>query len=94
MGITGGGDVPNCIHYGVGIAVVSGGELRGMSPNVQLNFELWGHDNHEDVDCECQASDRTAAYVRLTDGDRLIRLIRKWLRTYVLSLIGKKAARD
>ena len=38
-------------------------ELRGMSPNVQLNFELWGHDNHEDVDCECQASDRTAAYV-------------------------------
>ena len=38
-------------------------ELRGMSPNVQLNFALWGHDNHEDVDCECQASDRTAAYV-------------------------------
>ena len=38
-------------------------ELRGMSPNVQLNFEPWGHDDHEDVDCECQASDRTAAYV-------------------------------
>ena len=34
-----------------------------MSPNVQLNFEPWGHDKHEDVDCECQASDRTAAYV-------------------------------
>ena len=34
-----------------------------MSPNVQLTFEPWGHDNHEDVDCECQASDRTAAYV-------------------------------
>ena len=34
-----------------------------MSPNVQLNFEPWGHDDHEDVDCECQASDRTAAYV-------------------------------
>ena len=38
-------------------------ELRGMSPNVQLNFEPWGHDDYEDVDCECQASDRTAAYV-------------------------------
>ena len=38
-------------------------QLRGMSPNVQLNFEPWGHDDHEDVDCECQASDRTAAYV-------------------------------
>ena len=38
-------------------------ELRGVSPNVQLNSEPWGHDNHEDVDCECQASDRTAAYV-------------------------------
>ena len=36
-------------------------ELRGMSPNVQ--FEPWGHDNHEDVDCECHISDRTAAYV-------------------------------
>ena len=38
-------------------------ELRGMSPNVQLNSEPWGHDNHEDVPCECQTSDRTAAYV-------------------------------
>ena len=37
--------------------------LKGMSPYVQLNFEPWGHDNHEDVDCECQASDPTAAYV-------------------------------
>ena len=37
------------------------GILKGMSPNVQLTFEP--HDNHEDVDCECQASDRTAAYV-------------------------------
>ena len=38
-------------------------ELGGMSPNVQLNSEPWGHDDHEDVDCECQASDWTAAYV-------------------------------
>ena len=29
------------------------GILKGMSPNVQLNFEPWGHDNHEDVNCEC-----------------------------------------
>ena len=38
-------------------------KLRGMSPNVQLQCEPWGHNNHEDIDCECQASDRTAAYV-------------------------------
>ena len=38
-------------------------ESSGMSPNVQPNSEPWGHDNHEDVDCECQTSDRTAAYV-------------------------------
>ena len=41
-----------------------------MSPNVQLNSEPWGHDNHEDFACECQASDRTAAYVHdLTVAD-------------------------
>ena len=39
------------------------GLVKGMSPNVQLTFEPWGHDSHEDVDCECQTSDRTAAYV-------------------------------
>ena len=38
-------------------------ELRGMSPNIQLQCEPWGHNNHEDIDCECQASDRTATYV-------------------------------
>ena len=38
-------------------------DLRGMSPNVHLQCEPWGHNNHEDVDCECQTSDRTAAYV-------------------------------
>ena len=73
------------------------GILKGMSPNVQLTFEPWGHDNHEDVDCECQASDRTAAYVHdltVNRRDRLIRLIRKWLRMYGLSLIGEKASRD
>ena len=38
-------------------------DLRGVSPNVHLQCEPWGHNNHEDVDCECQTSDRTAAYV-------------------------------
>ena len=38
--------------------------LRGVSPNVQLPDEpCRGHNNHEDVDCGCQTSDRTAAYV-------------------------------
>ena len=34
----------------------------GMSSNEQLSDEPWGHINHKDVDCECQTSDRTAAY--------------------------------
>ena len=38
-------------------------EVRGMPPNVQLKSEPWGHDNHEDMACECQSSDRTAAYI-------------------------------
>ena len=37
--------------------------LRGMSPNVHLSHETWGHINHKDSDCECQTSDQTAAYV-------------------------------
>ena len=37
--------------------------LGGVSPNVNLQCEPWGHTNHENVDCECQTSDRTAAYV-------------------------------
>ena len=38
-------------------------ELSGMPPNVQLESEPWGHDNHEDTECECQSSNRTAAYI-------------------------------
>ena len=38
-------------------------ELSGMPPNVQLKSEPCGHDNHEDMECECQSSDRTAAYI-------------------------------
>ena len=37
--------------------------LRGISPNVHLHCEPWGHINHEDINCDCQSSDRTAAYV-------------------------------
>ena len=38
-------------------------ELRGVSPNVQLYCEPWGHVDHSDGNCECLSSDRTAAYV-------------------------------
>ena len=37
--------------------------MRGISPNVYLECEPWGHIDHEDIDCGCQSSDRTAAYV-------------------------------
>ena len=37
--------------------------LRGVSPNVQLYSEPWGHVDHSDVNCACLSSDRTAAYV-------------------------------
>ena len=37
--------------------------LCGISPNVHLHCEPWGHINHEDINCGCQSSDRTAAYV-------------------------------
>ena len=52
--------------------------LRGVSPNVQLPDEPWGHNNHEDVDCGCQTSDRTAAYVHdLTVNGLFIPLTRE-----------------
>ena len=37
--------------------------LRGVSPNVQLYSEPWGHVDHSDANCACLSSDRTAAYV-------------------------------
>ena len=70
-------------------------ELRGMSPNEQLNSEPWGHDNHEDVDCECQASDRMAAYVHDLTVNRQGPVDSPDAGVaYVLSLVGKKAARE
>ena len=38
-------------------------DLRGILPNVHLDYEPWGHMDHEDEHCCCQSSDRTAAYV-------------------------------
>ena len=37
--------------------------LRGVSPDVHLSCEPWGHVNHSGGDCECLSSDRTGAYV-------------------------------
>ena len=45
-------------------------EISGMLPNVQLMSEPWGHYIHEDRECECQSSDRTAAYVHELSVDR------------------------
>ena len=45
-------------------------EISGMPPNVQFISEPWGHDNHEDTECECQSSDRTAAYVHELSVDK------------------------
>ena len=49
-------------------------DLRGVSPNVHLDYEPWGHMDHEDEHCCCQSSDRTSAYVHdLTiDGRELV----------------------
>ena len=38
-------------------------DLRGVSPNAQLDCEPWGHMDHSDEHCYCRSSDRTAAYV-------------------------------
>ena len=38
-------------------------EIRGVSPNVQLDCEPWGHMDYSDGHCSCRSSDRMAAYV-------------------------------
>ena len=38
-------------------------KLRGVSPDVQLSCEPWGHADHNGGSCECLSSDRTGAYV-------------------------------
>ena len=37
--------------------------IRGISPDVQLDYEPWGHMDHSDGHCSCRSFDRTAAYV-------------------------------
>ena len=38
-------------------------DIRGVSPDVQLDCEPWGHMDHDDGHCYCRSSNRTAAYV-------------------------------
>ena len=38
-------------------------KLRGVSPDVQLSCEPWGHADHNGGSCECLSSDRTGAFV-------------------------------
>ena len=51
------------------------GQLKGVSPNVNLACEPWGHMNHGDGDCECLSLDQTGAYVHelalVTSSSRL-----------------------
>ena len=37
-------------------------KLQGVSPNVQLSCEPWGHADHIGGDCGCLSSDSTGAY--------------------------------
>ena len=79
--------------------------LRGVSPNVHLHYEPWGHINHEDIDCGCQTSDRTVAYVHdfTVNGRGLVySLTRGWpqraildlMDIYALSPAGRGATQD
>ena len=38
-------------------------DIRDVSPDVQLDYEPWGHMDHSDGHCSCRSSDRTAASV-------------------------------
>ena len=37
--------------------------IRGISPNIHIDCEPWGHMDHSDGHCSCRSSDRTAVYV-------------------------------
>ena len=43
--------------------------IRGVSPNVLLAFEPWGHVDHVGGECPCRSSDRTGAYVHAMSVD-------------------------
>ena len=38
-------------------------DIRGISPDVQLDYEPWGDMDHSDGHCSCRSSDRTEDYV-------------------------------
>ena len=38
-------------------------DIRGASPDVQLDYEPWGQMDHSEGHCSCRSSDRMAAYV-------------------------------
>ena len=44
--------------------------VLGISPDVLLTFEPWGHTYHTGLDCGCRSSDRTVAYVHAIVLDR------------------------
>ena len=47
------------------LAVPAGGvtDLYGVSPDVLISSEPWGHADHTGITCCCRSSDRTGAYV-------------------------------
>ena len=63
--------VPWGLHVAVMFQIVSAlamevqdiGTLRGVSPDLQLSCEPWGHANHSGGGCDCLSSDRTGAYM-------------------------------
>ena len=63
--------------------------LNGVSPNVSLSCEPWGHTDHTGKDCTCLSSDSTGAYVHGLSlvTDRGFRLWMKW-RTYLPLPVG------
>ena len=45
-------------------------DLHGVSPDVLLAHESWGHVDHAGVACGCRTSDRMVAYVHMIVSDR------------------------
>ena len=65
MGPSGGCHVPDNIGAGIaGAEFLQNIEnLRGVSPDVHLYCESWGHVDDSDGNCDCLSLDQTAAYV-------------------------------
>ena len=65
MQSSGGRHVSNNVDDGLGLPsfLEALEDIRGISPDVQLDCEPWGHMDHSDGHCSCRSSDHTAAYV-------------------------------